>query len=281
MSPIRIIVIVVGLVAAIGAAFLLRSALSDSAGAAIPQIQLAPAPEVEQVDVLVTVRDLQVGETLRVEDLAWASWPEESISPSQIVKSAQPDALEETAGSIVRIPMFELEPVLSRKVVFRGSTGIMAALVSPGMRAVSIEISAESASGGFILPDDRVDVILTYEVTIETAEGSEDQVRSDIILENVRVLAIDQGTSAGEDSATYIGSTATIELNPEDAALVAFGERKGVMSLALRSMTDAALAGDVVTSHGDAVTSKGSNGRVTIIRNGRVEGSVAALESEE
>lgn len=281
MSPIRLIVIVIGLAAAIGAAFLLRSALSDSADAvSVPQIQLAPQPEVTEVEVLVSLRDLQVGEVLRAEDLAWAPWPEASVNFSQILRSDEPDALEEKAGSLVRIPIFEREPILTRKIVSRGDTGIMAALVSPGMRAVSVEISVETASGGFILPEDRVDVILTHEVVVNTAEGTEDQIRSDIVLENVRVLAIDQGITAGEDNTTYIGSTATLELSPKDAALIAFGERKGVMSLALRSLSDAALAGDVVTSHGDAVTARGNDGRVTIIRNGRVQGSVAAASGE-
>lgn len=281
MSPIRIIVIVIGLAAAIGAVFLLRSALSESAAASnVPPVALEPAVEqVSTIEVLASIRDLRVGETLSAGDLAWVSWPEDSLTEALITRDAQPDAMTDFPGQIVRIPIFAEEPIRTQKIVSRGDTGVMAALVSPGMRAVSLEISVESASGGFILPEDRVDVILTHEVLVETGEGNEDQIQSDIILENVRVLAIDQGVAASDGSNTYIGSTATLELSPEDAALVTFGERKGFLSLALRSMTDAALAGDVVTAHSDRLNAKGA-GRIRIYRNGRVQGASAASAGE-
>ena len=260
---------------------LLRSALSDSAAASnVPPVALEPVVEqVATIEVLASVRDLRVGETLSAGDLAWVSWPEESITDALITQDTQPDAMTEIPGQIVRIPIFAEEPIRTQKIVSRGDTGVMAALVSPGMRAVSLEISVESASGGFILPEDRVDVILTHEVLIETGEGTEDQIQSDIILENVRVLAIDQGVAASDGSNTYIGSTATLELSPADAALVTFGERKGFLSLALRSMTDAALAGDVVTAHSDRLNAKGA-GRIRIYRNGRVQGASAASSGE-
>ena len=160
---------------------------------------------------------------------------------------------------------------MPQKVIARGETGIMAALVSPGMRAVSMEISVESASGGFILPEDRVDVILTHEVEITTRDGIIDQIQSQILIENAKVLAIDQGTDTEEGDATSIGSTATLELNAEDAALVALGARKGVLSLTLRSLTDAALYGDEVISHGDNLSANAQAGsQVAIFRNGRL-----------
>lgn len=272
MSPSKIIVILVGLAAAIGAVFMARAVLSDNAnaGSQLP-IAIAPQVEVPEVDVLVSVRDLKVGETLGFEDLAWASWPEETVNPNQITRDLRPDAIEEMSGHIVRIPIFEQEPVLPQKIVARGETGIMSALVSPGMRAMSLEISVESASGGFILPNDRVDVILTHEVELTTTNGVVDQVQSVIMLENVRVLAIDQGTDAGPDSPTSVGSTATLELSPKDAALISFGQEKGVLSLALRSLSDALLDGDKVISRAGELTSGATGGgQVTIFRNGRI-----------
>lgn len=268
MSPAKIIIVLVGLAAAIGAVIMARSVLSDNANANQQPVVIAPQiEEAPQVDVLVSVRDMQVGETLSFSDLAWTGWPEETVNPNQITRDLRPDAIEEFSGQIVRIPIFEMEPILPQKTVARGDTGIMAALISPGMRAVALEISVESASGGFILPEDRVDIILTHEIEVTTQAGSEDFIQSAVLLENVRVLAIDQGTDVGGDNPTSIGSTATLELSPDDAALVTLGERKGALSLTLRSMTDAVLYGDVVTSYGDEL-SKAAGGGVTIYRNG-------------
>lgn len=270
MSPLRIIIIVVGLGAAIGAAMLLRTALSDAASGETVQTEV----QVSEVEVLTALRDLRVGETLRQEDLAWAAWPEDTVNPAQIIKSFQPDAMQDIAGRIVRIPIFANEPILELKVVDRGETGLLAALISPGMRGIALEIEVETAAGGFILPEDRVDVILTHTVEVPTSTGrTTDAVQSLVLMENVRVLAIDQGIRA-DDGTTLIGTTATLELSPSDAAWLALGEEKGVLSLALRSLTDAALAGDVVTSRVEDVilglVDSDPGGRVYIYKNGRV-----------
>ena len=272
MSPIRIVIIVIGLAAAVGAAVLLRSVLSNNAAASnnIPT-QIVTEVEIPEVEVLIVTRDLNVGETIGFEDLTWLNWPEESVNPAHILKTVQPNALDNLTGSVVRVPIYEREPVLPQKIVDRGETGILAALVSPGMRAVSVEISAETASGGFILPNDRVDVILTYEIEINSLEGNTNAVQSVIILENVRVLAIDQGTRVDSSTATFIGRTATLELNPEDSALIALGQRRGQLSPILRSLTDAALSGDIVTSRADDLVQEETNERVTVFRNGQAQ----------
>ena len=275
MSPLRLIFLLLAAVAAVGTFLLVRSALSEPADAVGAVVQVETEVQVSEVDVLVAVRDFRVGEVITPQDLAWAPWPEDSVSPEYLTLDQNPDAFSDVAGSVVRIPLFSREPILSQKIVNKGDTSIMAALVGPGMRAVSVEISAESAAGGFILPDDRVDVILTHEVELVTANGVTDDIESTIILENVRVLAIDQKIAQDEAGQTAIGQTATLELSPEDAGLVAFGERKGVLSLALRSLTDAALAGDVVTSRASDLKSTSTGGRVTVFRNGRVRESAA------
>lgn len=277
MSPVKIIIVLIGLAAAVGAVLMARTVLSDNAAANTQQpVFIAAEEEVPTVDILVSARDIRVGETLATNDMTWLEWPELSLNPNQITRDEQPDAIEELTGHVVRVPIFEKEPLLPQKVVSRGDTGVMAALVSPGMRAVSLEISVESASGGFILPDDRVDVILTHEIEVTTTNGIVDEIQSVIMLENVRVLAIDQGTDVGTENATSIGSTATLELSPDDAALVAFGARKGVLTLALRSLTDVLHAGDEVISRAkDLKSSSTSTGRVTIFRSGRASESTA------
>jgi len=275
LSPLRLIFLLLALVAAAGTFMFMRVALSEPAAAVGPVVQVETEVQVSEVDVLVAVRDFRIGEVITPQDLAWAPWPEESANPDYLTLDRNPDAFSDIAGSVVRIPLFSSEPILGQKIVQKGDTSIMAALVGPGMRAVSVEISAESAAGGFILPDDRVDVILTHEVELVTANGVTDDIESIIILENVRVLAIDQKIAQVDAGQTAIGQTATLELSPEDSGLVAFGERKGVLSLALRSLTDAALAGDVVTSRAADLKSTTTGGRVTVFRNGRVRESAA------
>lgn len=274
MTPRNIILIVVALAAGIGAVIMVRGALTANANANRPVVEFQPKVEVAKTDVLVANRNLQVGETLSQADMIWVSFPEDLILGQQITKELQPDAPSELNGHIVRIPIFEQEAILAQKLVARGETGIMAALVSPGMRAVAIEISAESASGGFILPEDRVDVILTHEVEVPSADGIIDEIQSLVLLGNVRVLAIDQGIAVSTENPTSLGSTATIELSPDDSALIALGERKGKLSLALRSLTDVVQAGDEVFSAADAFEkSSKSTGRVALLRNGRLSDS--------
>ena len=270
MAPRKIILIIVALAAGIGAFVLMRSALSDSANANNqPVVELEPIEEIPQVDVLISLRNIQVGETVSENDLSWVSWNETSVSPDQITRRARPEAIAEVSGQIVLIPIYQREAIVPQKIVKRGETGVMAAIVTPGMRAVAIEISVESASGGFILPDDRVDIILTREVEINTGEGIEEQVESLIILENVRVLAIDQGISVGSESPTRIGSTATIELSQEDSSALALAARTGRLSLALRSLQDFVQSGDEVTSHTAKLVADAESGQVALIKNGR------------
>ena len=279
MSPGKIIVILIGLAAAAAAVFLARGVLSDNADEIQQQVIATQAPvEVPSTNVLVALRDMQVGETLSESDLGWAEWPDDIVQLNQITEDNQPEAISDFSGTVVRLPIFEQEALLPQKVVARGETGIMAALLAPGMRAVSIEISEESASGGFILPDDRVDVVLTHEVEFRTATGVEDVIQSVTVLENVRVLAIDQGISVEVESTTAIGATATLELSPTDVELLALAERKGRLSLALRSMSDAALQGDLVISNAENIAGsidQESSATVRIYKNGRVSSAGA------
>ncbi|MEL7452634.1 MAG: Flp pilus assembly protein CpaB, partial [Pseudomonadota bacterium] len=263
--------------AAIAAALLLRSASSQPAVATVvPSVEtVTQTVEVSETDVLVAARDMVVGHTISPEDLSWETWPESALNEGYFVKADDENALTDLAGMMVRTPIFANEPILPQRIVAREGAGILAALVRPGMRAVSLEVSVETASGGFILPEDRVDVILTHSVERSTAEGVTEEIQSSIILENVRVLAIDQGIRPEEGQSTLIGSTATLELSSEDAALVAFGERKGVLSLALRSLADAAAAGDQVVSKADSFAAGRASGQVTVFRNGRIRESNA------
>ncbi|RAN32070.1 Flp pilus assembly protein CpaB [Hyphomonas pacifica] len=271
MSPIRLIILVGAAIAAIAAAFLVRNM------AQAPVVASAPEPvvetrEVSQTRVLVAKRNLQIGDMITPEDLRWADWPESSVLNTYSTEAGDSDAMEKLAGSIVRIPIYEKEPIMDTKLVMKGDTGTMAALLTPGMRALAVEISVESATGGFILPNDHVDVILTYEV--EGASSDEKLPITKTVLQNVRVLAIDQVYNTEEfGGASQIGSTATLEVTGDEAELIAYAERRGILSLSLRSWSDVG-EGESRKARSDLLNAAGggpSESGVVVYKNGQVD----------
>ncbi|HBQ49131.1 MAG TPA: Flp pilus assembly protein CpaB [Hyphomonas atlantica] len=271
MSPVRLIILIGAAIAAIAAAFLVRN-LVDATPSQPVQSTVVETVEVSETKVLVAARDLMIGDVVTVDDLEWADWPEDNVVEGYLTEESSPEAIEEWAGTVVRIPMFELEPILTKKLVAKGDTGTMAALVKPGMRAISVEISTESASGGFILPNDYVDVIMTYQMTFVGPDGAPaEQTTSETILQNVRVLAIDQiHTKDSETEGPYqVGNTATLEVNNKEAELIALAERKGRLTLSLRPWSD---VGDTFEREArvDLLETGGSsNGGIKIYRSGK------------
>lgn len=202
----------------------------------------APAPTVqmETTDVLVAKTDIPLGQTVTAADLEWQSWPAHSASGTFISRNGRPDAIADLVGSIARQPLFAGEPVRELKLVKSNGSGFMAAVLPGGMRAVSTEISPETGAGGFILPNDRVDVILsTREKNPDRTAGTPEIVISEIILSNIRVLAIDQTIEEKNGQKVVVGKTATLELKPEQTEALARARQSGVLSLALRSLVDA------------------------------------------
>jgi pilus assembly protein CpaB len=168
----------------------------------------------------------------------WEVWPQSSVSDAFITKTEQPDTAKAVAGYIVRAPIVTGQPITEAFVVRADKAGFLAALIKPGMRAVSVVVAPETAAGGFILPNDRVDVILTRDLP---DEGTNKNIRSDTILRDIRVLAVDQTsqTQVSKDSQQWaIGKTATLELMPAQAELVQHAAREGTLSLALRALGD-------------------------------------------
>ncbi|WP_292078603.1 Flp pilus assembly protein CpaB, partial [Brevundimonas sp. UBA7838] len=145
-------------------------------------------------------------------------------------------------GSVVREPILAGEPIVSRKIVRAGDSGYLAAYLEPGMRAMAIAVTVESAAGGFILPGDRVDVVLTAETNRDGAvEGAtKSKFASGVVLQNIKVLAIDQATRVGDDAQAVVGATATLEVRPQDSVLLAQAKSEGELSLSLRSYADTA-----------------------------------------
>lgn len=233
MSVRQLIVLGVALLAAVGALFMVRGLAARK-----PAEVAKPVVAVTGPRVLVIAKDKTAGSTLQATDLEWRVWSESAVSPSFVSETADPKALETFTGAVVRQDMIAGEPVIAGRLVRPGDQGFMAAIVQPGYRGVSVPISEETAASGFILPNDRVDVILTRKVTIlAVAGGSAEEVRSGVVLSNVRVLAIDQDylrAKDGDKPETMKGSVALLELSPRDSELLAKADEMGDISLALR-----------------------------------------------
>src|ERR1700681_4621892 len=200
----------------------------------------APIAQLQTVDVLVAKSDIGLGQTVTAEAVQWQTWPATTASNSFIRRNERPDATTQIAGSIARAPFIAGEPIREPKLVKANGSGFMAAILPTGMRAVSTEISPETGAGGFILPNDRVDVILSKrEKGAQSQDGpSPDIVTSQVILSNVRVLAIDQAPKEKEGQNAVLGKTATLELTPGYAEILARARQSGTLSLALRSIAD-------------------------------------------
>jgi len=268
MKPARIIVICVAAVAAIGLALVVR-AMGSPSNSPTAVATAAAVPTRPMAKVLVAAKDLQPGQRLAEGDLDWKDWPADEVNPAFITDGSTPLPAVEAAvakpegavasvtrvatdlasggakadyvGSVVREPILAGEPIVGRKIVRAGDSGYMAAYLEPGMRAMAIRVTVETAAGGFILPGDRVDVLLTRETTLtnagtETAERS--KFNSSTVMQNIKVLAIDQSTRAGDDEQAVVGATATLEVGPRDAEALALAKSEGELSLVLRSYAD-------------------------------------------
>ncbi len=183
--------------------------------------------------------DIGLGQTVNAGDMQWVTWPANAALGNFITKNNRPDAMTALNGAIARAPFVAGEPIREAKLVQAKGSGFMAAILPPGMRAVSTSIAPETGAGGFILPNDRVDVILTQRDRVaEKAAGTEVQT-SETILKNIRVLAIDQTVEEKNGQKVVIGKTATLELTPGQVESLALAQKLGTLSLALRSITDA------------------------------------------
>jgi pilus assembly protein CpaB len=232
MKAARLVVLGVALAAGGIAAY-----LASSHREAPPPAAPLPPP-LATVEILVAKNDLGRGQVIGEGDVGWQLWPQVAATQTFVKKTERPDAMRQFVGAIVRIPTAAGEPIRDPAVVFAKGSGFLAAVLTKGMRAVSMEISAENGAGGFILPDDHVDIILTRrDKAAEKVIGVE-KMTSEAILRNVRVLAIDQAFEEKSGQRVAVGKTATLELNPEQVETLALSRQLGTLSLALRALVD-------------------------------------------
>jgi pilus assembly protein CpaB len=208
------------------------------------------APNMTQV--LVARNEVGLGQSMGPESFRWQDWPQNAINPGHIQRTARPNAVADLTGAIARSPMSPGDPIYARNLVKAGDGGVLAAILPAGMRAISTRIKEETGVGRLILPNDRVDVIHTRNV-----RGRSDQVASETLFHNVRVLAIGQLIEAKDGNKKLAeGNTATLELTPAQAQRLAEANTGGEISLSLRSIAD------METKDGPAAVRRGDTIRV-------------------
>jgi pilus assembly protein CpaB len=232
MKPARIIILVVA-VAAGGLAAFLASGPSQAPTAPPPV-----AVQIETVEILVAKADIGMGQVVAPSDIQWQIWPAAAASPNFVRKTDRPEAIQQLTGAIARTPFVIGEPIREAKLIKANGSGFLAAMLPSGMRAVSTEISPETGAGGFILPNDRVDVIRGGRDREAQKRTGIESYTSDTILTNVRVLAIDQAIEEKNGQKVVVGKVATLELTPRQVEVLALSRQIGTLSLSLRSLVD-------------------------------------------
>ncbi|HET9160026.1 MAG TPA: Flp pilus assembly protein CpaB [Caulobacteraceae bacterium] len=254
MGAARIMVIVVAFIAAIGVVFLLRGVVFDKKGSATQAESAQP-----MVQVLVAKRDLPIGTQLKAGDIGWQQWPAANMNPAYTTNGQSPTPapnnpvkkaavtvqaaavgaapMEQLYGAIVKEPMLNGEPILARKVVRGGQGGYMAVVLQPGMRAMAISVNVETGTAGWVLPGDRVDILQSQDQIDASGKNLGKATRT--VVQNIRVLAIDQKVEPDKDAKTVSGTVATLEVAPDSAAALVDAKARGApLFLTLRSYAD-------------------------------------------
>jgi pilus assembly protein CpaB len=268
----RIIVLLIAVIAAGGTAMYARSWIEGQQhdiGAIA-----APAP-VQKHEVLVANSDLAAGIFVKPQHLRWQQWPTDDVPATYVLRGVR--TKEEMVGAVVRSRIATGEPLTDGAVVKPGDRGFLAAVLNPGMRAVSVPITPTSANSGLIFPGDRIDLILTQTLSPNEAEGNARRV-SETVLKNIRIIAMGVETSddaeAGKNNEK--AKTATFEVTPGQAETVALLTELGKLSLSLRSLAaDGEAESTVPIAEADSFTWDRDVSRV--LRSGRISSRLLVL----
>ena len=270
MKPARIILLLVALIAGGLAAFLVTR------GGRAPTTQIVTNEIVRQeakTQILVAKGPIGMGERLTATTVEWQDWPEGAIRPEYVTISAMPDAPAELTGAVARFEFFPGEPIRQQKLALTDQ-GYLSAVLSKGMRGVSVPVNANASAGGYIVPNDHVDVLLTSETEMGKV--------SEVVLSNARVLAIgnrlgelgasggaaEADPNAGPQAQVFADNTiATLELTPGQAETLVNAVSRGELSLSLRSIAD----------FGDNSVSDSTTTSVRIIRFGQEQNVISGV----
>jgi pilus assembly protein CpaB len=271
----RIIVLLIALVAAGGTAMYARSWIE---GQQPVQAVAAPAPKEEIHEVLVADSDLPAGTFLKPQHLRWQRWPTDDVPDSYVLNGVRSD--EEMIGAVVRKRIATGEPITDGAVVKPGERGFLAAVLEPGMRAVSVPLTPTSSNSGLIFPGDRVDLILTQSLVESESEGSVRRV-SETVLSDIRIIAMgaETGDDPQEGDANEKAKTATLEVTPAQAEKVALLTELGKLSLSLRSL--AAPSPEVAALPENASNLTWDRDVSRVLRSGRLSSRLLVLRGSD
>jgi pilus assembly protein CpaB len=251
-------------IVAVGLAAVLFSIGPSPAPAPAPVIV---SPRLDTEEVLVAAQELQMGAQIGEASVKWQVWPRASVSEQMIVKSSGPNALTDVEGSLSRVSLALGEPMRRDKLVKGGAGGFMSAILPGGMRAVAIKIdnAGDSEAGGFILPNDRVDVLRVFRDDEATKTQGTEVLHSQTLLSNVQVLAIGQSIQEENHKKVVNGGNATLELDPAQTELIVLAQHipSSSLHLVLRSLVDSGGPANTVSDLDD-----GKKGGLTIMRFG-------------
>lgn len=252
MKPVKIVILGLSIAAATAAYMWADGMLARQKKVVVVE---KPQSGTEMVEVLVASKDISIGDKLTDAQVKWAAWPREAASGQFMVRSQGQATAQTIAGTIARSSFVMGEPIIKGKIVDANGSGFLSAILPAGKRASSVQISAEIGAGGFILPNDHVDVVLTRRANNGAA--------SETILKNIRVLAIDQKIEEKNGQKAVVGTTATLELLPEQVETLTVAKLSGSLALALRSLADVKN-----TQTEDEQTASSDRSSTTIVRFG-------------
>jgi pilus assembly protein CpaB len=267
MATSRLIILGVAVAAAGGAGYVAKNMMTPPPPEVIVE-QGPQQPSIELADVLVLSGDVPMGQPIG-DNISWQAWPADAVNENFITRSAEPDALEQLKGSVARVAMFQGEPLRRSKLIGEGQS-FMSSILPSGRRAIATQVAADTSAGGFILPNDYVDIIMTRRNTAAAANGAGDGFITETILKNIKVLAIDQTIQEDEDGKrTKVGETATLELTPQQAEIITVAQQMADrLTLSLRSIKDTQEQPEEESDY--LVSGNGKRGTVRLIRSGEV-----------
>ena len=249
MNMSKIVIIGVALVVAVGAMLLSKSLISQPQQVAEIQV----IDKVEKTNILMAKTTMPMGHQVTEGDIMWQEWPKEMVHDNMITEENGEGMMEKALASIVKVPIDEGDPIRFSKLIDPKDGGLLSAILAPGMRAISTPISPETGAGGFILPNDKVDVLLTK-------QDKNSQNKTKTILVNIKVLAIDQTIREEDGQQVVVGRTATLELSSAQSEILALANNEGSLTLSLRSLADRNISENTPTK---------MKKKLTILRHGK------------
>ena len=264
MAASRVIILGVAVAAAGGAGYVAKNMANVPPAQII--VESGPSePAIALADVLVLGGDVPMGAPVG-DALEWQAWPAAGVNENFITRTAEPEAAEALKGAVARVPMYAGEPLRRSKLIGEGRS-FMSSILPAGKRAIATQVSADTSAGGFILPNDYVDIIMTRR---SQNTGAGEGFITETILKNIRVLAIDQAIQLDEEGRKVkVGETATLELTPQQAEIITVAQQMADrLTLALRAVVDTQEGPQEEADY--LVSGNGKRGTVRLIKSGEV-----------